>query len=787
MCLKKLKLLNNYHRISMKGELFMLGNFNEEAQFILLKSREEMGELNHPYVGTEHLLLSLLRNDEDISKKLDVYGVSYDSFKNELIRVVGKGSKKSEFFLYTPLLKKIIENSLLDAKDNNNGEVTPSHLLSALIEEGEGIAIRLLVGMDVDLADLYNEFAFKLVKKSKKRKKKLLIDEIGTDLVEKAKNGKIDPVIGRDKEINRVIEILCRRCKNNPILIGEAGVGKTAIVEALADLINNGDVPFCLQNKRIISMDMASVVAGTKYRGEFEERMQKIIKELEDDEDIILFIDEIHTLVGAGGAEGAIDASNILKPALARGSIKCIGATTTNEYKKFIVDDKALDRRFQSVIVSEPDVEGTINILKGIVSVYEGYHNVRISNDILKDIVELSNRYISNRFNPDKSIDILDEVCSMVSIKGNKKEKDIFKLKKELEDVKRLKKACVLDNVIDKAYSYVKKESMIESKINELELSCDNDGLVVDIVDVAKVINRKTNIPIYEILKDDVNNIKNMEDKMKELIVDQDDAIDSLVNITKKLRLGYSNHKVKSFLFVGPTGVGKTELAKVYSEFLMGEGNLIRLDMSEFSSDTSVNKIIGSAPGYVGYRDNNTILDKIKANPTAVILLDEIDKASPLVINLLYQMLDEGVIKDSCNNVVNLNNNVIIMTSNVGFEDKNLGFSKRNRKNIISSLGECFSKALINRIDNIIMFNSISEDGIRRVIGKRLDKLSNKYVGFSYSDKLVSDIIVESCYLEYGVRKIDRIIENKLEGIIIDRMLNNEDLYIDGLMENQGI
>lgn len=765
----------------------MLGNFNEESQFILLKSKEEMDELNHPYVGTEHLLLSLLKNNSKISKKLEGYGITYDTFKTEILTIVGKGSKKNKFFLYTPLLKKVIENSLLDAKDNNNGEVTPYHLLSALLEEGEGIAIRILVGMNVNIDELYDEFAFKLIKKNKKRKKKLLIDDIGIDLIEKVKNEKIDPVIGRDEELNRIIEILCRRCKNNPILIGEAGVGKTAIVEALADLIYKGDVPVHLQNKRIISMDMASVVAGTKYRGEFEERMQKIIKEVEDDEDIILFIDEIHTLVGAGGAEGAIDASNILKPALARGSIKCIGATTTAEYKKFIVDDKALDRRFQSVVVSEPDFDKTVNILEGISSVYEKYHNVKISRDILKSIVELSNRYIGNRFNPDKSIDVLDEVCSMVSISGNNGQKDIMKLRNELEEVKRVKKAYILDNSMDKAYSYVKKESKIESKINELELSNKKELGVVGIRDVAQVINRKTNIPIYEILKDNVENIDMMEKRMKSSIIDQDSAIDSLISTTRKLRLGYSNHKVKSFLFVGPTGVGKTELAKIYSDNLMGENSLIRLDMSEYADATAVNKIIGSAPGYVGYHDSNTVLDKIKMNPTAVILLDEIDKASQGVINLLYQILDEGVIKDSCNNEINLNNNIIIMTSNLGFEDNKLGFSNKSKKNVISSLGECFSKALINRIDHIIVFNSISKDGIKDIIISRLNKLVDKYPGFVFSDTLIEDIVNECEYEEYGVRKIDRIINNKLEGLIIEKMLNNNELIVDSLMENQGI
>ena len=390
----------------------MLGNFSDEAQLILLNAKKEMINLNHPYIGTEHLLLSILKNEKDLSDKLSNYGLTYNTFKTEILSLIGKGTKKPQFYLYTPLLKKVIENSLLDAKDNNNGEVTPSHLFASILEEGEGIAIRILIGMNINIEDMYDEFTTKLIKKTKKRKKKLLIEELGTDLVSIAKNKKLDPVIGRDKELKRLIEILCRRKKNNPILIGKAGVGKTAIVEELANLISKNEVPINLQNKRIISLDMATVVSGTKYRGEFEERMQKIIKEVSEENNIILFIDEIHTLVGAGGAEGAIDASNILKPALARGTIKCIGATTTNEYKKYIETDKALERRFQPIIIEEPNIEQTIKILEKLKPIYEQYHKVKIPDYLLKNIVELSNKYIydSNRDNT-----ILDNIFKNIS------------------------------------------------------------------------------------------------------------------------------------------------------------------------------------------------------------------------------------------------------------------------------------------------------------------------------------------------------------------------------------
>lgn len=761
----------------------MLGNFNEEAQFILLKSKSEMISLNHPYIGTEHLVLSILKNKNSLSEKLSDYGLTYDTFKAEILNVIGKGTRKSEFFLYTPLLKKIIENSMLDAKDNNNGEVTPEHLFAALLEEGEGIAIRIFIGMNIDIDELYDEFSSKLIKKSKKRKKKLLIDELGTDLIEKAKSHKLDPVIGREKEIKRLTEILCRRCKNNPILIGEAGVGKTAIIEELSNLIASHNIPFNLENKRIISIDMATIVSGTKYRGEFEERMQKIIKEVENDGNIILFIDEIHTLVGAGGAEGAIDASNILKPALARGTIKCIGATTTEEYKKYIETDKALSRRFQPIKIEEPNQEKTINILEKLKPIYESYHHVTIPNNIINLIVELSNKYIYNRHNPDKSIDILDEVCSMVSIQENPTIKSIQELKKELLNISQNKNSLILDNEIEKAYDYRKKESSLTSKINELELSYKKNTNTITQKDIAQVINQKTNIPIYEILKDSKESISRLEKTLSKSIIGQNKAITSLVSYTKKMKLGYTNNKLKSFLFVGPTGVGKTALAKLYTNSIQGENNLIRLDMSEYSESTAVNKIIGSSPGYVGYQDNNNIVEKIKEKPTAVILLDEIDKAHPKVINLLYQILDEGLIKDASNNPVNLTNNIIIMTSNIGFEELSLGFTNNNKDNIYTKLKEKFPVSLINRIDNIIVFNHLTKKDITIIIKDKLNNLKNKYQDFTYTNTLVEDIIKESNYKEFGARRIDKIIESKLESLIIDKILNKDTLNITSLEE----
>ena len=765
----------------------MLGNFNEEAQFILLKSREEMQELHHPYIGTEHLVLAILKSESSLSKRLSSYSLTYDTFKQEILTIIGKGTKKSPFYLYTPLLKKIMDNALLDAKDNNNGEVTVEHLFSALLEEGEGIAIRIFIGMNINVDDLYEEFTEKLITKSKKHNRKLLIEELGINLTEQAKKKKVDPVVGREKEINRLIEILCRRNKNNPILIGEAGVGKTAIVEELANRIANNDVPTNLENKKIISLDMATVVSGTKYRGEFEERMQKILKEISQEGDIILFIDEIHTLVGAGGAEGAIDASNILKPALARGTIKCIGATTNQEYKKYIEQDKALDRRFQQVIVEEPNKPATINILKKLKPIYEHYHHVIIPESVLEKLVDLSNKYIYNRYNPDKVIDILDEVSSRLSIQKPKNQSKIAKLKQELELVTKTKTANILDNNIEKAYTYLKKEAILTTKLNKMKKSCLKTQNTVTIEDIAKVINEKTGIPIYEIMKDNIKTINKLKEDLSNHIIGQDNAIEELINTTKKIKLGYSNNKVKSYLFVGPTGVGKTNLAKIYANNLMGENNLIRLDMSEYADTTAINKIIGSSPGYVGYDDNNNILDKLKAKPTSVLLLDEIDKAHPQVINLLYQILDEGKITDAKNNTINLNNNIIIMTSNLGFEETKLGFNQNNSNVIKSSIKEKFPASLINRIDKIIVFNHLTEKNIKIIIKNKLIKLKAKYPSLTYSNDLINDIIKLSQYQEFGARRINKIIDNNLESQIIDKIIKEEPLVINNLKEYQSI
>ena len=758
----------------------MFGNFEEEARKILASAKKEMYDLKHPYVSSEHLLLSILKDKNDISERLKKYNLDYKTFREEVINVLGTGNKTSEWFLYTPLLKRIIENAIIDAKDNNGGTVTISHLFVSLLEEGEGVAIRILLGMDIDVDELYSDFAYKLV--NKKKNKKLLIDEIGDNLNDKAICGKIDPVTGREEEISRVLEILTRRRKNNPVLIGDAGVGKTAIVEALALKIVNGDVPLNLKNKRIISLDMASSVAGTKYRGEFEERMNKIIKEIENDDDIILFIDEIHTIVGAGGAEGAIDASNIFKPALARGKIRCIGATTTDEYKKFIEKDSALDRRFQKVKIEEPTKETLKNILMNLKDIYESFHGVIINEEIIDLIMNLSKKYIYNRNEPDRSIDILDEVSARVSLKESKDLKEYRKYTSQLKKITKAKKDAIIKNDFDEASIFKNRECELMNKINNLELLLyKKKKKKVTKSDVASVINMKSGIPIYEILNEKKSIIKETEKILKNNILGQEKAIRETVNIAKKIKLGFRD-KCYSFMFCGPSGVGKTALALIFGKNLVGEKNVIKLDMSEFKEAHSISKIIGSPPGYAGYDDNNYILDTIRNRPYSVLILDEIEKAHRNVINLFLQILDEGRVKSSNGKLVRFDNVVIIMTSNVGYLETNVGFNKNSQN---SKLNDNFSIPFINRVDNIINFNYLDKDNINNIISIKLEELCKKYknkIKIKIDEKLIDEIRRETNYKIYGARKIDKVIKDKIETQIIENIIDDKDsIYIKNI------
>lgn len=751
----------------------MFGNFQEEARKILLLARSEMSDLKHPYVGSEHLLLAILKTKNNISKRLKNYNLTYENFKDKLISSVGIGNKESDWFLYTPLLKRIIESAIMDSKENNNGEVTLEHLFSALLEEGEGVAIRIILALNIDIDSLYQEFSYKIVNK-KRKNKKLLLEELGTDLTKKALNNELDPVIGRDEEIKRLLEVLSRRTKNNPLLIGEAGVGKTAIVEELSRLIVSGDVPINLKNKRIISLDMATTVAGTKYRGEFEERVRKILKEIEDNDDIILFIDEIHTLVGAGGAEGAIDAANIFKPALARGKIRCIGATTTEEYKKFIETDKALERRFQKVIVEVPNTQTVKNILLKLKPIYEHYHQVSIDDNLITKIIELSDKYIYDRNQPDKAIDILDEVCAKASLKENKKLTQYNELTKQLKEIINNKNKAISKNNFNLASDFKKTEFELMDKINNLELKLfDKQPKKVELSDIANVINSKTKIPVYEILSENDKVIEKIKKDLENKIIGQDKAIEEVVNIARKIKLGFKDdNKCYSFVFAGPTGVGKTELAKLFGNNLANK-NVIKLDMSEYSESHSISKLIGSPAGYVGYADNKNIFEEIKNKPFSVLILDEIEKAHQNIINLLFQILDEGTTKDAKGVDIKFNNVIIIMTSNVGFNDIKVGFKQNN--NTAAKLKDEFSLPFVNRVDNIITFNYLTKENITKIINLKINKLIKKYknkgINVKINKKVIEELINKSNYQEYGARKLDKLIKDKLETIIIDKII----------------
>lgn len=720
----------------------MFNKFSEETKKVLSLAKKEMVELKHPYLGSEHLLLGILKNNNNVTFLLKKYNVTYKRYKDAVIQLVGIGDKKAEWILYTPIVKEIFERAI-DISSDSNSDVTIDNLFIALIEIGDGIANRVLNNLQVNMEKLYTEFVFKIPKKNKK--KKTIIDEIGIEFTDPTMVARFDPVIGRDKEINQIIEILVRKNKSNPLLIGDAGVGKTAIIEEISKMIVNNKVPNKLKNKRIINLDMSSAVAGTKYRGEFEDKINKIIKEAETDNDIILFIDEIHTIVGAGGAEGAIDASNIFKPALARGNIKCIGATTLDEYKKYIEKDKALERRFKKVIIEEPDYKNVKNIIYKLKPIYENYHHVTIKNNVLDLIIDLTNKYIRNYKNPDKTIDILDEVCAHANLKENDEMKEYNELTEELTSIIKTKKEKIECSDFKSAFKYKQRENEITSKLNELEylLTTTHYNFVTK-HDLAHVLKNKVNIPIIEL--NDRFNRGEIIKKLKNKVIGQDHAIKKLVS---SYFANIENNEVFSVLLNGPSGVGKTSLALEFANALSNK--VLRIDMSEFSEAHSVSKLVGAPPGYVGYDNSNYLFDSIREYPFTIIILDEIERCHPAVLNLFFQILDNNQLKDAKGNVIYFNNTIIIMTTNVE-KNKNLGF---NNCQVNSQLNDYFTIPFINRIKEIITLDSLSEEIMTEIIRKELS-LSHKNITID-SNKF-KKILDESSYKEYGARKIKSIV-----------------------------
>ena len=667
----------------------MFDKYSFTISKIFKYAEEEMKVLHHPYVGSEHLLLSLLKNSKDVKEIASKYNLTYDNFKKELMLVVGSSSKSSSYVLYTPLLKRVINLAMEDAKERKE-ELNSKHLFLALLEEGEGIAIRLLYGMNINLDSIYDE----LNEREHKTNQKLEILNIGKDL-----SDVIDPddiLVGRDKELNLIIETLIRKNKNNPLLVGDAGVGKTAIVEELVRRINLKEVPKSLQNKRIIMLEMGSLVAGTKYRGEFEEKLTKVIKELESNPNIILFIDEIHTMVNAGGAEGAINASDILKPYLARGKVKIIGATTTHEYNKFILRDKALNRRFELIKICEPSILETEEILNKIKPSFEKHYNIKITQKNISDIVQLTNRYISDRRNPDKSIDILDSVCAMKEV-SNKTSNIIDSYKYKKEEIIKLKEEMVKKNDFVRALEYHNEEVKIDKILNKKM----KQTIKITEQDILNLISRKCNIPIIN----KKSKYKELENFLLNNLIGQDEAIKKII----KNMINFDEDKPLSLLLTGSTGVGKTETVKLISKFL--NINLLRLDMSEYNQDITINRLVGSSAGYVGY-DDGAIFDSIKMEPFTCILVDELEKASPSVMNLFLQILDEGFVTNAKGEKIDFKNTMIFMTSNVK-GTKKIGFMESS-----NTYTNDFSKEFVARFTDIIEFNDITEDMLEAYLKK---------------------------------------------------------------------
>lgn len=706
----------------------MFHNFGFEVSEILETAEQERESLRHPYVGSEHLLLAILKKESKLTSKLKSLGLTYDNFKEELIRIIGSASKVQELILYTPLLRRILELALSDAEENNKGKVTEEHLFLALLEEGEGIAIRIMMSMDIDLDELYD--SLKQKKNKKENRGNLEIYKIGIVLNDTINES--EQVIGRNKEMEMMIETLLRRKKNNPLLVGKAGVGKTALVEELVRRIKKGNVPEELQEKEIVMIEMGSLVAGTKYRGEFEERLTKLIREVIENKNIILFIDEIHSIVNAGGAEGAINASDILKPYLARGELKCIGATTTEEYYKYIEKDKALERRFEIIKLQEPTKEETKEILSKVKKEYENHHHVKISTQNIEEIIDYADQYIFGRQNPDKSLELLDSVCAKVKMKS--KRNLIIKNSHRLEKIIPEKEQLIREGKFEEALMLKKREA----KITHQTPKDKKKYLKMETLDILEVLEKKTGIPLLQNQKELLNQI---ESTLNEKIIGQKSAITKIMKILNQKK--ENQRRPLSFLLMGPTGVGKTETVKQISSIYGSMENMIRLDMSEYTLETSIHKLIGTPGGYVGYGEP-FIFQKLKENPYRIILVDELEKASPRIWNLFLQILDEGFITDSLGEQIHFDKTLIFMTSNLEIKNK-VGFISSGN----GDLEEILSKEFLGRFDAIVPYERVTKNMVKDYI----DKNSN------LKNYDLEKILKEADYEKYGLRNIKHILK----------------------------
>ena len=790
----------------------MVYKFTKSGEKVLAIANELATDLGHSYIGTEHILYGLACEENGVaSKVLKKQDIEPEDILDKIEELIGSQIKENFAILgFTPRTKKILENAYIEAKKLGSNYIGTEHILVGIMKEIDSIAIRILLELDVNPEEMYQEIArtlneFEENVNSKEQEINNVynstqnLNQFGNDLTKQAQDGKLDPVIGRNDETDRVIEILSRRTKNNPCLIGEPGVGKTAVIEGLAQKIINGNIPENLKNKRVISLDITSMVAGAKYRGDFEERVKKCLAEVKKAKDIILFIDEIHTIVGAGAAEGAIDAANILKPLLARGEIQVVGATTIKEYRKYIEKDQALERRFQPVDIKEPSIEDSINILKGLRDKYEAHHNVKITDEAIRSAVELSNRYINDRYLPDKAIDLIDEASAKVKLKSFIEPEYLKNMEKELDKIVKEKEEAINTQNYERAANLRDIENELLEKLeqeNENWKNKNNKKVInIDKDDVELIISKWTGIPIYKITETENEKLKNLESSLHERVVGQNEAIEVIAKAIRRSRVGLQDplRPIGSFLFLGPTGVGKTELTKALAESLFGnENSMIRIDMSEYMESHSVSKMIGSPPGYVGYDEPNGICEKVRRRPYSVILFDEIEKAHSDVMNVLLQILEDGILTDSQGRTVSFKNCVIIMTSNIGArqitEKKKLGFSNNEidenseyleiKKSVNDELKKELKPEFINRIDEIVIFHKLTKIEIRDIIEIMLRKVKKRLNSQNYFvefDDSIKNLIAEKGVdINYGARPIRRAVQNYVEDKVAEGILNHE-------------
>ena len=785
----------------------MFAKFTERARKVLSIAEQEALKLKHSYVGTEHILYGLIAEGQGIAaRSLIDNGVSKEVVESKIIDMIGKGQNEVEGSIgLTPRSKKVLNLAMDEARKMGHNYIGTEHLLLGLIREGEGVAVRILMDLNSDISNIKEEVVDLLGGKNSRQKNKKSagrktknLDEYSRDLTEMASENKLDPVIGRDKEINRVIQVLSRRTKNNPVLIGEPGVGKTAIIEGLAQMIISENVPELLLNKRVVSLDLSSLVAGSKYRGEFEQRLKAVMNEIIESGDIILFIDEMHTLVGAGAAEGAIDAANILKPALARGELQAIGATTLDEYRKYIEKDAALERRFQSVLVEENSTEEAIDILKGLRDPYEAHHKVKITDQAIEDAVVLSHRYISDRFLPDKAIDLIDEAASKVRLSNSTRPPEFKELSQKLEEAEKEKEAAVKNQEFEKAARMRDKEKTLKKELEELKNNWEDEKgkaeAVVTTEDIAEIVSSWTGIPVTKLEEAETERLLRLEDELHKRVIGQDEAIKAVSEAVRRARAGLKDPKrpIGSFIFLGPTGVGKTELAKTLAETMFNdEDAMIRVDMSEYMEKHSVSRLVGSPPGYVGHDEGGQLTEPVRRRPYSVILFDEIEKAHPDVFNVLLQILEDGVLTDTHGRKVDFKNTIVIMTSNVGADfiekQSQLGFKTENddqasydtmKDNVMSQLRKTFRPEFLNRLDEIIVFHSLNKEHIKQIVDLMLDdlrdRLEEKEIELEMTEAAKAKLAEDGYDSEFGARPLRRTIQRQIENPLSIKILDKE-------------